>query len=141
MPLHSPTTRVFAQLLVECGADTRARNRPGPEPLHAATVGGPGTSHWDPQRQRAVIEYLVEVGAAVLLGHAAVQWLFDSQLGWPLWFDFGIALVVPFMIGLVANRTRVAPFLTGRESGRPIPLGSVPSRHAGMLAVRDDQAQ
>ena len=35
----------------------------GPEPLHAATIGGPGSSHWDPARQRAVIEYLVEAGA------------------------------------------------------------------------------
>ena len=54
---------VFAQRLVELGADVRARNRRGAEPLHAATIGGPGSSHWAPARQRTVIEYLVEVGA------------------------------------------------------------------------------
>jgi hypothetical protein len=53
----------FARRLVESGADVRARNRRGAEPLHAATTGGPGSSHWDPTRQRTVIEYLVEVGA------------------------------------------------------------------------------
>ena len=54
---------VFARRLVKVGADVRARNRRGAEPLHAATIGGPGSSHWDPARQRAVIEYLVEAGA------------------------------------------------------------------------------
>jgi Ankyrin repeats (many copies) len=72
---------VFARRLIESGADVRARNRRGGEPLHAATIGGPGSSHWDPTRQRAVIEYLIEVGAdpnAVALGgvtplHRAVR--------------------------------------------------------------------
>jgi ankyrin repeat protein len=54
---------VFARRLVTSGADVRARNRRGAEPLHAATAGGPGSSHWNPQRQRTVIEYLIEVGA------------------------------------------------------------------------------
>jgi Ankyrin repeats (many copies) len=54
---------VFARRLVESGADVHARNRRGSEPLHAATIGGPGSSHWDPTRQRAVIEYLIDVGA------------------------------------------------------------------------------
>ena len=54
---------VFAQRLVEFGASVRARNRRGAEPLHAATIGGPGSSHWEPTRQQAVIEYLVAVGA------------------------------------------------------------------------------
>jgi Ankyrin repeats (many copies)/Ankyrin repeat len=54
---------VFARRLIESGADVRARNRRGGEPLHAATIGGPGSNHWDPTRQRTVIEYLVEVGA------------------------------------------------------------------------------
>jgi hypothetical protein len=53
---------VFARRLVASGADVRARNRRGGEPLHAATMGGPG-GHWDPTRQRAVIECLIEVGA------------------------------------------------------------------------------
>ena len=45
------------------GADVRARNRRGAEPLHAAVIGSPASSTWDPPRQRAVILYLVEVGA------------------------------------------------------------------------------
>jgi ankyrin repeat protein len=53
----------FARRLVEAGADVRARNRRGGEPLHAAVIGDPGSSHWDPEGQSAVIEYLVEVGA------------------------------------------------------------------------------
>lgn len=53
----------FARRLVEAGADVRARNRRGGEPLHAATIGNPGSSHWDPEGQGAVIEYLIEVGA------------------------------------------------------------------------------
>jgi hypothetical protein len=53
----------MARVLVRRGADVRARNRRGAEPLHAAVTGGPGSATWDPTRQRAVIEYLVEVGA------------------------------------------------------------------------------
>jgi ankyrin repeat protein len=54
---------VFARRLVRSGADIGARNRRGGQPLHSATRGGPGSSRWDPPRQRAVIEYLIEVGA------------------------------------------------------------------------------
>jgi ankyrin repeat protein len=54
---------VVARRLIEAGADVRARNRRGAEPLHAATRGGPGSRQWDPMRQRAMIVYLVEVGA------------------------------------------------------------------------------
>jgi ankyrin repeat protein len=53
---------VFARRLVESGAEVRSRNRRGGEPLHAATMGGPGSSNWDPSGQRAVILYLTEVG-------------------------------------------------------------------------------
>jgi len=39
----------------------------GPEtgavPNHAAVMGVPGSAHWDPARQRAVILYLIEAGA------------------------------------------------------------------------------
>jgi ankyrin repeat protein len=54
---------VLARRLIESGADVRARNRRGGEPLHAAMMGGPGSSHWDPTRQCAVIDYLCEAGA------------------------------------------------------------------------------
>lgn len=53
----------IAQDLVRRGADVRARNRRGAEPLHAAVMGQPGTPRWNPARQRAVIEYLIKAGA------------------------------------------------------------------------------
>ena len=53
----------IARTLVEIGADVRAQNRRRAEPLHAAAIGVPGSSNWDPERQRAVISYLTEIGA------------------------------------------------------------------------------
>ena len=53
----------LAEDLVARGADIRARNRRGAEPLHAAVSGGPGATHWNPLRQQAIIEYLIEAGA------------------------------------------------------------------------------
>lgn len=52
-----------ARTLVLLGADVRARNRRGAEPLHAAVTGGPGAKHWNPSRQTAVIKYLIDAGA------------------------------------------------------------------------------
>lgn len=54
-----------ARELVGRGADVRARNRRRGEPLHAAVMGAPGSDTWDPDRQRAIVRYLVEAGAAV----------------------------------------------------------------------------
>ena len=53
----------IARRLVASGANVRARNRRGAEPLHAAIIGGPSSPHWNPDRQVAVIRYLVSVGA------------------------------------------------------------------------------
>lgn len=53
----------LARDLVSRGADVHARNRRGAEPLHAAAMGQPGTTSWDPKRQRAVISYLIAAGA------------------------------------------------------------------------------
>ena len=53
----------MAREFVARGADVRARNRRGAEPLHAAVMGGPGSATWDPPAQRTIIEYLVEAGA------------------------------------------------------------------------------
>lgn len=53
----------MARDLVRRGADIRARNRRGAEPLHSAVSGGPGAPQWIRERQRAVIEYLVAAGA------------------------------------------------------------------------------
>jgi hypothetical protein len=52
-----------ARDLLARGADVRARNRRGAEPLHAATTGLPGSANWNPAAQRAVIEFLVGAGA------------------------------------------------------------------------------
>ena len=53
----------MARDLIMRGADVRARNRRGAEPLHAAVIGVPGSASWNPTRQRAVILYLIEAGA------------------------------------------------------------------------------
>ena len=51
--------RPVAELLVSCGADCRARNRNGAQPLHYAA----DANHWDPAGQAETIEYLLSVGA------------------------------------------------------------------------------
>ncbi len=50
-------------VLVAHGADVRAKNRLGDEPLHAAAVGTPGSERWDSKAQSAAIKALVEAGA------------------------------------------------------------------------------
>jgi hypothetical protein len=51
--------RPVAELLVAHGADCRAKNRRGAEPLHYAA----DANHWDPTAQAETIDYLVSVGA------------------------------------------------------------------------------
>jgi ankyrin repeat protein len=51
--------RPIAEILVAGGADCRARNRRGAEPLHYAA----DTNRWDPAAQAETIEYLLSVGA------------------------------------------------------------------------------
>lgn len=53
----------MARDLITRGAQIRARNRRGAEPLHAAVIGLPGSTGWNPTRQREVILYLIEAGA------------------------------------------------------------------------------
>ena len=53
----------MARDLIRRGADIRARNRRGAEPLHAAVIGAPGSASWNPTCQRDVIVYLIEAGA------------------------------------------------------------------------------
>lgn len=51
--------RPVAEILVLHGADCRAKNRRGAEPLHYAA----DTNRWEPTAQIEVIEYLLSVGA------------------------------------------------------------------------------
>ena len=53
----------IAQKLIASGANLRARNRHGEEPLHAAACGHPGSLSWNPAAQAATIICLVEAGA------------------------------------------------------------------------------
>lgn len=55
--------RGIAEALVAGGADVRARNRKGAEPLHYAADGRPGADDWDPAGQRKLISYLIKIGA------------------------------------------------------------------------------
>src|SRR5215813_8218953 len=51
--------RDVIELLVAHGADCRARNRRGAEPLHYAA----DANRWNPTAQAEVIEYLTSIGA------------------------------------------------------------------------------
>jgi ankyrin repeat protein len=51
--------RPVAELLVANGADSRAKNRRGAEPLHYAA----DANHWNPLAQAETIEYLLLIGA------------------------------------------------------------------------------
>lgn len=53
----------IAKSLLAAGADVRARNRRGAEPLHYAADGGPGLATWDPKGQAAIVDFLVASGA------------------------------------------------------------------------------
>ncbi|HEY3832297.1 MAG TPA: ankyrin repeat domain-containing protein [Acidimicrobiia bacterium] len=53
----------LAESLVTRGADVRARNRTGAEPLHYAADGHAAANGRDPVAQAAVITYLIEAGA------------------------------------------------------------------------------
>jgi hypothetical protein len=55
--------RELAEFVVAQGADVRARNRRGAEPLHYAADGSPGADHRDRNGQRETIIYLIEAGA------------------------------------------------------------------------------
>jgi hypothetical protein len=52
-----------AERLIGLGAEVRARNRRGAEPLHYAADGNPQARRWDPPAQAATIERLIAAGA------------------------------------------------------------------------------
>jgi anti-sigma factor RsiW len=53
---------VAAQLVAK-GAEVRAKNRHGQEPLHYAVLGAPGSLRWNPNAQTAMIRLLLKAGA------------------------------------------------------------------------------
>jgi ankyrin repeat protein len=53
----------IAEELISRGADVRARNRRGAEPLHYAVDGGPDSPVWDPNAQIMIIAALIRTGA------------------------------------------------------------------------------
>src|SRR5579871_2620584 len=55
-------TRIVKELIAR-GADVRAKNRRGGEPLHYAVDGGPGSPVWNPDEQTMIIAELVRAGA------------------------------------------------------------------------------
>src|SRR5260370_17864860 len=65
-PMHIAAAayeREIAEELVSKGANVRARNRRGAEPLHYATDGIPGSDAWDPAAQYAIVQFLIRAGA------------------------------------------------------------------------------
>ncbi len=52
-----------ASRLIAAGADVRAGNRRGHEPLHLAASGEPNSPRWNPSAQAAVINLLIDAGA------------------------------------------------------------------------------
>jgi hypothetical protein len=53
----------IARALIAAGAEVRAQNRRGAEPLHYAADGSPGAAYWSPQAQGATIVFLIAAGA------------------------------------------------------------------------------
>src|SRR3954468_10034471 len=53
----------MAQELIARGAEVRARNRPGAEPLRSAADGTPGTPASNPDAQTATVAILIAAGA------------------------------------------------------------------------------
>lgn len=65
-PLHAAAVAYRQEIvreLVSMGADVRAGNRRGAQPLHYAADGMPGSVHWDPNAQKDTVVALLEAGA------------------------------------------------------------------------------
>jgi Ankyrin repeats (many copies) len=55
-------TRIVKELIAR-GADVRAKNRRGAEPIHYAVDGGPGSPVWHPNEQTMIIAELIRADA------------------------------------------------------------------------------
>ncbi|MBX9692812.1 MAG: ankyrin repeat domain-containing protein [Cyanobacteria bacterium] len=53
----------IASDLLQHGANIRAKNRRGAEPLHYASDAGPARLDWNPQEQKNMITFLIDSGA------------------------------------------------------------------------------
>lgn len=65
-PLHFAAAAYQTELalaLIARGAQVRARNRRGAEPLHYACDGGPGSAWWNADAQFDVVDFLIRAGA------------------------------------------------------------------------------
>ncbi|HEV2688830.1 MAG TPA: ankyrin repeat domain-containing protein [Bryobacteraceae bacterium] len=65
-PLHAAAAahrKAIVSELLSMGADVRARNRRGAQPLHYAADGMQGSGHLDPNAQRDTVIALLEAGA------------------------------------------------------------------------------
>jgi hypothetical protein len=124
--------RGLAETLVTRGADVRARNRRGAEPLHYAADGSPGAEQWDPLAQRDTITYLIEAGAdpnaldksGVASLHRAVRTRCSAAVG---------ALVENGANPLLANKHGSTPLhLAVQNTGRS---------DSGSEAAKDEQGR
>jgi hypothetical protein len=67
-PLHMAAAAYAADIasdLISRGANVRAKNRRGAQPLHYAADGVPGAPAWNPESQSVVVEFLITVGGEV----------------------------------------------------------------------------
>lgn len=124
--------RRLAESLVVRGADVRARNRRGAEPLHYAADGGPAANGWDPVAQGDVIAYLIEAGAdpnaldksGVAPLHRAVRNRCSMAVG-----------------ALIENGA--GPLRTNRSGSTPLHLAvqNTGKSNSGSAAAEDEQAR
>jgi len=64
-PLHAAAAAYRVEIardLIKHGANVKATNRRGAQPLHYAADGSPGSCHWNPKAQADMIALLIQAG-------------------------------------------------------------------------------